>query len=137
MKQILLMIAVVAGQSVLAADEKPLTKEESAKVIAAAIRKASGKPTGELTKADLEWVTVLYLNMHHQQTLNNHQLTDVKGLEKLAQLKVLQLYDNQITNVKGLENLTRLTKLYLWSNQISESDKQELKEALPDCDICS
>ena len=33
MKQVLLMIAVVVGQSVLAADKKPLTKEESAKVI--------------------------------------------------------------------------------------------------------
>jgi len=32
-KQLLLMIAVVMGQSVLAADKKPLTKEESAKVI--------------------------------------------------------------------------------------------------------
>ena len=33
MKQLLLMIAVVVGQSVLAADKKPLTKEESVKVI--------------------------------------------------------------------------------------------------------
>ena len=32
-KQILVMFAVVMGQSVLAADKKPLTKEESAKVI--------------------------------------------------------------------------------------------------------
>jgi len=33
MKQILLVMAVVMGQSVLAADKKPLTKEESAKII--------------------------------------------------------------------------------------------------------
>ena len=33
MRYFLLMIAVVMGQSVLAADKKPLTKEESAKVI--------------------------------------------------------------------------------------------------------
>jgi len=38
------------------ADKKPLTKEESAKVIEAAIRKDIKKPTGELTKADLEKV---------------------------------------------------------------------------------
>ena len=49
MKQILLICAVVMGQSVLAADKKPLTKEESAKVIEAAIREAAKKPTGELT----------------------------------------------------------------------------------------
>lgn len=44
--------------------KKPLTKEESArhaKVIEAAIRKAAGKPTGELTKADLEKVMKLNL----------------------------------------------------------------------------
>jgi len=56
-KQILLILAVVMGQSVLAADKKPLTKEESAKVIEAAIRKAAKKPTGELTEADLEKLT--------------------------------------------------------------------------------
>ncbi len=56
MKQLLLICAVVMGQSVLAADKKPLTKEESAKVIEAAIRKAAKKPTGELTKAALEKV---------------------------------------------------------------------------------
>jgi hypothetical protein len=33
MKQILLIVAVVIGQSVLEADKKPLTKEESVKVI--------------------------------------------------------------------------------------------------------
>jgi hypothetical protein len=32
-KQVLLIVAVVIGQSVLAVDKKPLTKEESAKVI--------------------------------------------------------------------------------------------------------
>ena len=77
-KQILLIVAVVVGQSVLAADKKPLTKEEQAKVIEAAIRKKINKPTGELTKADLEKVTRL--------TLDNNQLTDVKGLEKLTEI---------------------------------------------------
>ena len=77
-KQILLIVAVVVGQSVLATDKKPLTKEESAKAIEAAIRKKINKPTGELTKADLEKVTRL--------TLDNNQLTDVRGLEKLTEI---------------------------------------------------
>ena len=106
-KHVLLIVAVALGQSVLAAD-KPLTKEESAKVIEAAIRKAAKKPTGELTKADLEKVTRLYLH--------DNQLTDVKGLEKLTQLDGLQLENNQLTDVKGLENLTQLTSLHLWQN---------------------
>ena len=44
------------GLPLIGADKKPLTKEESAKVIEAAIRKDIKKPTGELTKADLEKV---------------------------------------------------------------------------------
>ena len=96
----------------MGADKKPLTKEESAKVIEAAIRKAAKKPTGELTKADLEKVRELYL-VHDQ-------LTDVKGLEKLNQLTELSLVDNQLTDVKGLEKLTQLRNLWLYSNQLTD-----------------
>jgi uncharacterized protein YceK len=95
-------------QSVLAADKKPLTKEESAKVIEAAIRKAAGSPTGEFTKADLEKVTKLDLRLE--------KLTDVKGLEKLTQLTVL--------NLRGNPDLTKA--------QIAE-----LQKALPKCRILS
>ena len=68
--------------SLIGADKKPSTKEQSAKVIEAAIRKAAKKPTGEPTKADLEKVTEL--------RLNNNQLTDVKGLEKLTAVKAAE-----------------------------------------------
>ncbi|MDP7269591.1 MAG: leucine-rich repeat domain-containing protein, partial [Pirellulales bacterium] len=77
-----------------------------------AIRKKINKPTGELTKADLEKVTRL--------SLKNNQLTDVKGLEKLTQLKHLDLEDNQLTDVKGLEDLTQLTFLDLDNNQLTD-----------------
>ena len=92
----------------MAADKKPLTKEQSAKVIEAAIRKASKKPTGELTKADYEKVT--YLNLFIKV------LTDVKGLEKLTQLRLLDLSFNQLTDVKVLEKLNQLTRLTLRNN---------------------
>ena len=106
MRYFLLMIAVVISQSVLAADKKPLTKEESAKVIEAAIRKAAKKPTGELTKANLEKVTELTLN------------------------------GNQLTDVKGLENLTRLQDLYLYRNHdLTKAQIAELQKALPKCKI--
>jgi len=89
----------------------PLTKEESAKVIEAAIREAAKKPTGKLTKADYEKVTTL--------DFFSQQLTDVKGLEKLTQLTFLNLGQNQLTNVKGLEKLTQLTFLNLGDNQLT------------------
>ena len=131
MKQLLLICAVVVmGQSVLAADKKPLTKEESAKVIEAAIRKAAKKPTGELTKADYEKVTKL--------NLKGNQLTDVKGLEKLTQLTVLQLSNNQLTDVKGLEKLTQLTRLDLSNNpDLTKAQIDQLQKALPNCFISS
>ncbi len=100
------------GQSVLAADKKPLTKEESAKVIEAAIRKSLKKTTGELTKADLEKVTRL--------RLIDKQLNEIpKGLEKLTQLTSMHLDHNQLTNAKGLEKLTHLTHLSLFNNKLA------------------
>ena len=92
--------------------KKPLTKEESAKVIETAIRKKIKKPTGELTKADLDKVKGL--------NLSNNQLTEVKGLEKLTQLTWLSLYNNKLTDVKGLEKLTKLEVLYLDSNKLAD-----------------
>jgi Leucine-rich repeat (LRR) protein len=88
------------------ADKKPLTKEESAKVIEAAIRKAAKKPTGELTKADLEKVERL--------NLRNNQLTEVKGLEKLTQLPELHLSDNP---------------------DLTKAQIAQLQQALPKCKI--
>ena len=52
MRYFLLMIAVVMGQSVLAADKDHLTNEESAKVIEVAIREAVRKPEGRLTEEE-------------------------------------------------------------------------------------
>ena len=77
--------------------------------IEAAIRKAAGKPTGKLTKADLEKLTKL--------SLYDKQLTSVKGLEKLTKLKQLELDDNQLTSVKGLERLTQLE--FMWPSTMA------------------
>ena len=133
MKQILLMIAVVAGQSVLAADKiemcVQLTKEQSAKVIEATIRKKINKPKGVLAKADFEKVAKL-LNLQDQQ------LTDVKGLEKLTQITRLDLYNNELTSVKGLEKLDQLTFLNLKDNPaLTKAQIDQLKKALPKCKI--
>ena len=94
--------------SAVGADKKPLTKAESAKVIEAAIRKAAGKPTGELTGADLMKVTSLFLDY------------------------------NQLANVKGLKKLTKLGVLWLENNpDLTKAQIAELQKALPKCDIHS
>ena len=128
MRPISLVLLCIAFVPSLAADKKPLTKEESAKVIEAAIRKSLKKPTGELTKADLEKVRELYLV--------DDQLTDVKWLEKLTKLKCLYLHQNKLTDVKGLEKFTQLKFLILDGNPaLTKAQIDELKKALPDCKI--
>ena len=128
MKQILLMIAVVADKIEMCVQ---LTKEQSAKVIEATIRKKINKPKGVLAKADFEKVAKL-LNLQDQQ------LTDVKGLEKLTQLKKLHLGGNQLTDTKGLEKLTKLERLNFHNNpDLTKAQIDELKKALPKCQISS
>jgi Leucine-rich repeat (LRR) protein len=128
------LLALVLGVGCGKKPLTPLTKEQSAKVIEAAIRKAAEKPTGELTEADLEKVVELQLF--------GNQLTDVTGLEKCTQLQVLGLGGNQLTelptglekltqlkdfrsqfseltDVKGLDKLARLKKLYLGYNKLT------------------
>jgi hypothetical protein len=75
-------------------------------VIMLEIRRVLKKPSGELTKADLERVKMLYFI--------DSQLADLRPLAELPQLEELFLYDNP-----------KLTK--------AEIDK--LKKALPDCTI--
>jgi internalin A len=130
----------------------PLTNEESAKVIEAAIRKKINKPTRKLTKADLEKVILLDLRENQladvkglekltqltELNLEDNQLTDVKGLEKLTQLKELVLSENQLTDVKGLEKLTHLEDLDLEDNpDLTKAQIDELQKALPKCKIQS
>jgi len=145
-----------------------------AAAIEAAIRKAASKPTGEITQADWDKVTELFLS-NNQLTeaptglekltaltylrLRGNQLTDVKGLEKLPQLRQLDLsanqltelpkgleklpqltqlglYENQLTDVKGLEKLTQLTDLWLKDNPaLTKAQIAQLQKALPECKI--
>jgi Leucine-rich repeat (LRR) protein len=110
MKQLLLICAVVAlvgcGES---AEEKAAKAAAEAKIIEAAIRKELQKPEGELTKADLEKVKELYLS--------NNQLTDVTGLEKLTQLKVLDLkYNPDLAKAQIAQLQKALPKCRIYSN---------------------
>ena len=94
------------------------------------IRRQVNKPTGELTTADLQKVTI--------SSLRSNQLTDVKGLEKLAKLEVLFLAHNQLTDVKRLEQLTKLVGVDLTDNpDLTKAQIAELQKALAHCDITS
>ena len=109
MKQILLICAVMAlvgcgkkddGNTGVVNPNKPSPKAVPVNIadpiVEKAIRKSLKKPTGELTKADLEKVTRL--------SLKNNQLTEVP--------KDLEFADNKLIDVKGLEKLTQLSVLF-------------------------
>ncbi len=159
MKQILLMIALVAlvgcSQTVEIAD--PIVEE--------AVRWTLQKPTGKLTKADLDKVT--QLDLSYNKSIRNgdggipkgleklpnltwldlsiNSLTSVKGLEKLTKLKMLNLYQNRLADVEGLEKLTQLEELLLGNNPdpassiagLTKAQITELQKALPKCKISS
>ena len=151
MKQILLMIAVVALVG-CGATSFDLTDPNQA-VIEWEIRRERLKPTGELTKADLEKVVVLDYLVYKELTnvkglenltklrslsLNKNQLTDVKSLEKLTKLTWLSLNYNKLTDVKGLEKLKQLEYLDLRNNpDLPKAHIAELQKALPKCKIYS
>ena len=116
----------------------------------------------ELTKADLEQVTSLYLddevdgevwdiediNLEDLAKLPkltelglDYQITDagLKEVAKLQQLSNLQLAAAQITDagLKELVTLTKLTVLELRYTKVTKAGVAELKEALPKCEIRS
>jgi internalin A len=131
-KHFLLICAVVAlvGCGGKKEAESP-TVEITDPIVEQAVREELKKPTGELTKADMEKVTRL--------GIENKNLTDVpEGLGNLSQLTYLSLALNQLTDVKGLENLTQLEGLYINKNpDLTKAQIDELKKALPNCKILS
>ena len=133
MNAILLILAAIICQPILAADNKPKPVPNGPKAkaaIQAAIRKAAGKPTGKLTKADLEKVTVISINNYP------HLISDISAFTELTQLTNLHLYHNQLTDVSALSKLTRLKYLELQVNPgITKAKISKLQKMLPKCNI--
>ena len=102
-KTILMIVAVVMGQSVLAADKKPLITNP---IVEKAVRTSLKKTEGELTKADLEKVTELNF------ALAGIKITDavLKEVTKCTQLTYLNFNEGQIT-AEGLKEVAKLQKL--------------------------
>jgi len=125
------LIPILIGLLVVGCGKKPLIADP---IVEKAIREELKKPTGKLTKSDLDKVTYLYLSENQLTNvkglekltkleglyLGANQLTDAKSLEMLTQLKKLDLDRNQLTSVKGLEKLTQLKWLYLNNNKLTD-----------------
>ena len=102
-----------------------LSSTEAKAVIESAIRLEINKPEGELTKADFERVTVLFLI--------NTQLTNANALVGLTQLDTLLLQKNtDLTDISALARFTKLTSLTLLDNpNLTKAQIEKLQKALP------
>ena len=67
--------------------------------------------------------------------LSDNQILDVLSLCNLTEVEELDLSENQIEIVAGLKKLKTLKRLDLSGNPLSIDAVNELREALPNCDI--
>ncbi len=77
-----------------------------------AIRNSLGKPTGDITAADMESLTNLSASFSG--------ISDLTGLEAAVNLTSLDLPGTQISDIGTLSGLTNLTSLNLSVNQIND-----------------
>jgi len=67
--------------------------------------------------------------------LGNNEITDISPLQGLNNLRDLELWGSEITDISPLQGLNNLTRLGLGDNPISQSQKDDLQRALPNCRI--
>ena len=92
------------------------------------IRSELGKPTGELTKADLEKVRELYMPYD--------EITNLEALSGMTHLEQLSLWNNQITNLTPLAGLKGLKRLIIYDNpNLTKTQINKLHQALPKCKV--
>jgi len=70
-----------------------------------------------------------------QLNLSFNQISEIKGLEKLSHLQLLDFRKNQVSEIKGLEKLSHLQKLCFYENQISEIKGLEQLTQLQQLDL--
>ena len=67
--------------------------------------------------------------------LSFNRIQDLSPLAALTGLESLDLRSNQITSLRPLLGMTWLKKLDLSGNPLTAEQVEELRRALPDCDI--
>jgi len=79
----------------------------------ALIRQTLGKPSGDITDADLATITTLRGRYK--------DITNITGIEYCVNITFLDLYNNgQISDISQLSGLTKLVELYLGQNDITD-----------------
>jgi len=68
-------------------------------------------------------------------TLNNTQVSDLSPLAEVKNLEWLNLRNTQVSDLSPLAELKNLEELDLSNTQVSDEQAQELRQALPYCEI--
>ncbi len=67
--------------------------------------------------------------------LSFNRIQDISPLSALSSLETLDLRSNQIVSLRPLMRMTQLKKLDISGNPLQEKQVEELRRALPDCEI--
>jgi internalin A len=102
----------VIASNVATGSVKINTSESDKQVIENIIRRKIDKAIGKLTYADFAKVTDI--------SLNGWKVKDISSLNKLTNLKTLNLYSNNVSDVSVLTKLTKLDYLVLDENKITD-----------------
>ncbi len=98
------------------------------------VKKKDGLLTLDLSWKKIENISdIKGLNtLTNLEVLNlwNNRITEIKGLDALTNLEVLNLRNNKIKVIKGLDNLQKLRRLDLANNVISHVESFKYKENL-------
>jgi Leucine-rich repeat (LRR) protein len=67
--------------------------------------------------------------------LSNTQVSDLSPLAEFKNLAYLHIGDTRVNDLSPLAELKNLRELYLRNTQVSDEQVQELRQALPNCNI--
>jgi Leucine-rich repeat (LRR) protein len=91
------------------------------------IRMQISKPSGDIYKSDVEYLTRLLAGESNIKSLN--------GIEHLTNLSFVEFSGNQITDMTPLVNLENLTGLYMNKNKISKLPKLDKLKNLKNLEL--
>ena len=90
-------------------------------VLETIVRASIGKPSGDITVADVKTVARLDLSNEYQRYISDETvIKDINGLEYFTSLEILDLSSHQVNDITPLKGLQKLTYLILDDNPITD-----------------
>ena len=134
-----LVYVVELGGEEFRTDEESLTLEGSELSDLYGLEKMDQLETVKLGRNRIENLSVFQNSRSRDKIryldLSYNRIQDVSPLSALTAVETLDLRGNNISSVRPLQHMTCLKRLLLTGNPLSEEQLEELRKALPDCEI--